>query len=406
MTNYLSQAIKGYAENYTGLPKACWEAITLSFIQSLAMGMCFFLSLYFVDALHFDITTAGILISCYGIGTMLGGLTGGKLSDNISPRTVSIMSLIIQAIAFFLLIKLKSSSLLMVNLFLLGFSAYGFSTSNDIFMLNQCRDQSDIRLKALNLARVGQNLGLGISGIIIGIFAIYGFEAIFYFFSIILCLCSFYLLVQNNIALDEVSIAADELEKIVDADKKTNSTVLVLIFFCLFLVGLQIAQLSSTYPIYVKNAFPELGLRAVSILFTLDTILIVLFQAPLVNFLKNYNHLLIAGLGGLLMGVGMLILSFSTNFTLGIISCLFWTTGEMLFIPMSQLVCYENSAMGKKGQTMGTYKAVYASSLIIGPTLGSVVYQYGGGDMLLHISFLIGLLCFLSCLRNRTKLIT
>src|SRR3990167_4813294 len=108
MIAYLSIAVKNYAAHYAGLPKACWEGIILTLINAISVGIYFFLSLYFVDILHMDIATAGILISCYGFGTITGGIIGGKLSDLISPRLISIISLLFQALTYFLLAKLSS----------------------------------------------------------------------------------------------------------------------------------------------------------------------------------------------------------------------------------------------------------------------------------------------------------
>src|SRR3990167_6810845 len=124
MTRYLSTAIKNYAANYAGLPTACWQGIFLTFVNAISVGICFFLSLYFVDILHFNIATAGVMISAYGLGTVIGGIAAGKLSDQIFPTFISIGSLFIQAIAFLLLTQLHAVELIIINLFILGMATY------------------------------------------------------------------------------------------------------------------------------------------------------------------------------------------------------------------------------------------------------------------------------------------
>lgn len=158
-----------------------------------------------------------------------------------------------------------------------------------------------------------------------------------------------------------------------------------------------IAQLGTTYPIYIQNAFKSLGIQAVSILFILDTILIVIFQAPLVNLFSKSNKIFYAGLGGLFMGFGILILNFSSSFYIAIISCIIWTTGEMLFIPLSQLICYEKGLTQTQGSRIGAYQAIYALGTICGPVIGSQIYYYYGAEMLWYGFGIIGLTCFLSC---------
>lgn len=402
MTDYISSAIKIYLANYSGVPKTCWQGIFLTLVESLAIGVCFFLSLYFVNTLHVDMTTAGILISCYGVGTSIGGILSGKLCDNMSSQTISIISLVTQALAFFLLAELNSIVLLMINLFVLGVASYGFTTANNVWMLKHCEEHSDIRLKVINISRAALNLGFGLSGFLIGVIAVYGFQPIFYISCVSLFLSAIYLFFQKdrqeNIGDNNIQSIAKNCESQNESIiQKENKKVILLILTCLFLIGLIIAQLSITYPIYLQDAFPALGVKAVSILFILDTVLIVLFQAPLVNMLNNYNKILATGIGAFLMGLGMLVLSFSLSFFLAIISCVIWTIGEMIFVAMAQLVCYEKGAQKKKGQSMGIYQAVFACSKIIGPLIGGFIYHTYGGNFLWYLSALIGAVCLIAC---------
>src|SRR5690606_19634413 len=129
-------------------------------------------------------------------------------------------------------------------------------------------------------------------------------------------------------------------------------------------------------PLYIQASFPKFGIQGVSILFILDTFLIVFFQALLTNLLRNQNKYTVTGFGALLMGLGMLVLCYASFFFLAIISCIIWTTGEMLFVSTAQLLCYERSQPHKKGQSLGLFQTIFASSSIVGPALGGAIYQY------------------------------
>ena len=163
------------------------------------------------------------------------------------------------------------------------------------------------------------------------------------------------------------------------------------------LVSFMIAQLSATYPVYVQNAFPLLGVKAVSILFIQDTVMIVLLQAQLTKWVSSYNKILIVGVGAFLMGFGMFVLSFSYIFAIAIISCALWTTGEMLFISTAQLVCYEKGGEKKKGKILGSYQAAYAASSVIGPAVGGFIYQHLGGNMLWYLCAVFGVISLALC---------
>lgn len=212
-----------------------------------------------------------------------------------------------------------------------------------------------------------------------------------------------YLILFSNISLSTSEIKIDENIDKNDIEKKQNRDILFLALFSTFFVGMIIAQLGSTYPVYVKNAFHDLGAKAVSILFMLDTVLIVLFQAPLSNYYGRFQTILVMGAGAFLMGLGMLILSVSTLFVCAMISCAIWTAGEMLFIPTAQLLCYEYSNKAKKGLSMGIFQSTYAMSTVIGPVCGGFLYTKIGMNFVWYVSFLIGIICLIACIKISRK---
>ncbi len=103
------------------------------------------------------------------------------------------------------------------------------------------------------------------------------------------------------------------------------------------------------------------------------------------------------GVGGLLIGLGIGMLAFSSTYFVAIISCVVYTFGEIIFFSMAQLICYQNSPAQKKGRGLGMYRMVYAMSRIVGPSAGGLIYLKLGGDMVWALCAMIGLLCFFTC---------
>ena len=62
-----------YLLSYSNFNKGCWQSVLLTLIESMATGICFFLSIYFVSYLQLSIAISGFLISAYGVGTICGG---------------------------------------------------------------------------------------------------------------------------------------------------------------------------------------------------------------------------------------------------------------------------------------------------------------------------------------------
>jgi len=406
MLGFFSSAIKNYYSSYQGVPKLCWVNIIFNLLNAISVGVCFFLSLYFVDLLHFNMMSVGLLMSSYGIGTVFGGIVSGRLCDQFSSDILAIISLIFQSAAFFTLACFHTFEPLAVILFILGMSNYSFKTANNVSMLNHCGDDKYLRLKTINITHAASNFGLGISGAIVGIMA--GYMRIFYSASVLLVFSAIYLLFLTPLKrFQRRNYRQQNKQHSANADSP-NTKILILALLSVFFVGLIIAQLGSTYPVYVKDTFPDLATRAVSILFILDTVLIVLFQAPLSSYCGRFNPVLVMGLGAFLMGLGMLVLSISSTFFWAMISCCIWTTGEMLFIPTAQLLCYENGNKYKKGQSMGVFQSTYAISTVVGPAIGGFMYSKVDVNAMWYLSIVIGVACFISCIAlvRRDKLLS
>ena len=405
MSTYVSALLKNYIASYSGLQKSCWKGFVISFIESTLIGVYYFLSIYFVDVLHINIATAGVMISFYGLGTIFGGFIGGKLSDHISPSRVTMVSLLIQSILFFILVKIKSIFLISADLFILGIATYSFITANYTWILNQCKNSELNKLKAINILNVASNLGIGLSAIIISVLAAYGFDYIFNVSSILLFALALILLMQeiqsptetNNTGINKR--LSHTLTKTPAANK--NKIVLILVYICLFFTGMIVSQISTTYPIFLKEKYPYLGVYAFSILFSLNTILVIIFQNYLVNMFHEVNKLVMIGTGSFLIGVGMLFLNFSYIYPIAFLACIIYSAGEMLFFSLVQLFCYERGEETKKGSSLGKYRMVYASSRFVGPIAGGYIYNALGGNMLWYISSIIGITFLVLCIYYR-----
>lgn len=400
MVKYITTLGKNYIASYAGLPMACWQHIGLTFLNDISSGICFFLSLYFVNQLGLQVTLSGLIISCYGLGTVLGGVIGGKLSDKYSPSLVSIISLFIKALTFIGLAIFSSMFLLMLAMLLLGITSYSFKTSNNVWILNQCRYQESEKLKAINIIFTASNLGIGLSALLIALLANIGFHSIFLGTSILLFGATFYLIWIKRTCTTNLNNLADlstaSTEEVIATNEKSN-IVLWTILSCVFLISLIFAQLSATYSLYIENRFPSMGINAISILFIMNCLLIIFFQTPLVNAFARYNKMLIAGIGAFFLCFGMFMLSFSYVFTLAIIANVVYTFGEMLFIAMAQLICYQLGATKKKGQSLGLYQTIFAIGIVMGPFLGSLVYQNISSNAVWYICGAIGIICLISC---------
>lgn len=399
--------LSNYLNHYSGLTKSCWFGIMVNFIESILIGVYYFLSLYFVNELHFNLDVSGIILSTYGIGAVLGGIFGGHLTDRFLPQTVMALCLLIQAATYLFLIKLASPIFLMLDIGMLGFATYAFLTANHVWVLNQCQNDETQRLKAINILSTVSNLGLGISALIISQGIVFGYHDIFIVTASILAAVSFLLLIKQLWQRQSIvtRISAMQKAKITKAEpvRYSNKSVWVGLMSVL-LIGSIVAQFGSTYAVHIRNTFPELAVSGVSILFAVNAFFVVIFSVPLGNALKEYNKVLMVGIGALLIGMGMAMLSISSLFIMAVLACLIYTIGEIIFFSMVQLVCYQSGKTSKKGRSLGIYRTTYALSRVVGPTAGGFIYLHFSGNVLWYLCGVTGCICFAACYLFKSSL--
>lgn len=397
--------IQAYLDHYRDISFANWQRIILAFMNDMASGVIFFLSVYFVDILHMSIAKAGLLLSSYGVGKAIGGAVGGKLTDILSPNLVIISCLLIESLMFVALIKIHALILLIIIEFILGVAVYAFTTANKVCVLHSIKGNEHIKLKILSVLYTASNLGIGISAIYVSLTAKFGFYYIFLSASILLIASAAIFFIQTLRIQPDVyrfpTLLHENKPEGLDDSKNINPIVSWLILICVFSISLIIAQFSSTYSIYLTTSFPTLGVKAVSIVFALNSFLIIFLQTPVVNYFNKSNKILMVGIGAFLMAGSISLLSGAYTFLIVIISMISYTMGEMIFFSMAQLVVYQHSSHRYKGQGIGLFQTFLALGMIVGPSLGGYIYDRLGSHTLWYCCGLTGIVWLLVALHYK-----
>lgn len=392
----ISAVLKKYLAQYSGLSMPCWSGILFGFMQTSIGSVFYFLSIYFVNNLNYTISESGFLISCYGFGAVAGGYFGGKLSDHVHPRLAALVSLVVQAAAILGLLIVTDRTCLTAILFLLGAAVYSFITANYTYTLAQCGENESSRLKVINILSMSSNLGLGVSALIIGGLSGIGFTQVFLTSGLLLLLLSLHGFMSHAGSFFQFTSNHEDLSESVERRPIfTYKTLIILL--CVMLAGLMISQMSTTYPIYIENKFPLYGVHGVSVAFAVNSLLVVFFQAPLVNFFGRFNASMVMATGGFLLGFGMICFSFSSKYYFILIACVVYTMGEMLFFSMAQLHCYQFAPRSKRGRGLGLFRMTYAASRMLGPVMGGYIFQQLGGDVVWYVCGILGIFCFALC---------
>jgi PAT family beta-lactamase induction signal transducer AmpG len=144
--------------------------VLLGMIYPLALysseGM---ISAYLNEGLKINLATVGLYTSVFGIGTVVGGITGGSLMKKFGRRASLLSAVLITAAATFLLAVTKSALLMWGIIFFMGFVFGDYETV--YFAMGM--DFADPRIAAfmfsvtMSVGNIGIAVGSSVAGILV-----------------------------------------------------------------------------------------------------------------------------------------------------------------------------------------------------------------------------------------------
>ena len=149
-------------------------------------------------------------------------------------------------------------------------------------------------------------------------------------------------------------------------------------------------QLISTFPIFLKAEY-QLSKVEIGSLFGVNTLCVVAFEMVLIQLLDRKNLMRLIAWGSLLMCLGFGLLPFGMGYWFAMATVAVWTLGEMLAMPQMLAFVAQSSSSKNRSVYMGYYTTCVALSMMIGPLVGTQLYEW---DHFLcwHVATVIGVL--------------
>ena len=370
----MKKLFNNYINTFKGLSREVWWLSLITLINRAGTMVIPFLSLYLNKSLGFSMPEVGIVMSFWGVGSLIGTWLGGKLTDVIGYYKVMFVSLFLTGILFFSLQYITSFYGFCFGILLVMLAADTFRPA--MFVALSAYSKPENKTRSVTLIRLAINLGFSagpaIGGLIItGI----GYQSLFWVDGITWVLAAI-LLVQvlhpkKAKTLDEVKV-----EKPISVYKDKLFWVF---FVAMFIFGFTFMQYFSTMPLYYKDA-RFLSEFEIGLLMGFNGFFIFVFEMPLISWLENKKKSKIK-----LVLIGLLLLSFSfialnTTSWVGIlvVGMLLMTIGEMVAFPFSNAFAIERGKKGNQGQYMAMYAISFSLANIFCHNVGMLLIdEYG-----------------------------
>lgn len=400
-----------YITNFKGLSREIWLLSLVTFINRAGAMVIPFLSLYLVNAKGFSLPQVGIIMTCFGLGSLAGTWVGGKLTDLIGFYKVIVISLFLGGIGFIMLQFIDSFYGFCIGIFSLIFVADSYRPA--IFVAADSYSKPGNVTRSITLIRLAINLGFSIGPLIGGIIiATISYTSLFWIDGISCMLASFGLFIWLKPKRQKESDShTNEVKK--EGLPPYMSGLFMLFIFIMIINGTTFVQYFSVMPLYYEKAH-FLTEDLIGWLMFLNGATIVVFEMPLIAWLerRNMSKTIATFWGIFFMALSFLVLNLSSWSGVLVIGMLLMTLGEMVGSPFSNALALEMSPKGRKGSYMGLYSMSFSFSHIIGHNSGMNLVNTYGFDitwyLMTAVLIIIGILTIwlYKLLKNSTKFAT
>lgn len=366
-----------YLANFRGLSREIWLLSLVTFINRAGAMVIPFLSLYLINVEGFTLPQVGWIMSCFGLGSLVGTFIGGKLTDSIGFYKVILASLFLGGVGFILLQFIDSFYGFCIGIFVLTMMADAGRPA--IFVAADTYSRPGNTTRSITLIRLAINLGFSIGPLVGGlIIAHINYTSLFWIDGLTCMLAS----LGVFILLKPKKQKETTTEKIVAVKEGVPPYVnkLFILFFIIMVANsLAFVQYFSVMPVYYEKAH-FLSEDIIGWLLFINGATIVIFEMPLIAWLdrKKISKTMATFWGIFFLGLSFLVLNFTSWSGVLVIGMLLMTLGEMIGFPFSNALALEMAPKGRKGSYMAFYSMSFSFAHLIGHNGGmNMVSSYG-----------------------------
>ncbi|MCB1034117.1 MAG: MFS transporter [Acidobacteria bacterium] len=395
-TEVLRSFGRGYVAAFRGIPRRVWLLCAVFFVNRAGTMVMPFLALYVVLEKGMTESQAASILAAFGLGSVVGSMSGGRLTRALSPIAVQKLTLLLAGGCFLLLTQLETFVSLALGVFATSLSADAFRPAAMAAVSEAAPPER--RTRSLALVRLAVNLGQTVGPAAGGLLAAVDYRWLFVADGGTCWLAAgllFLLLPASKERMERVARPEGASVAAVGPPALRDRPFLAFMVVC-FLVACIFFQLMGVYPLYLHE---ECGLpeSLIGLLLGFNALMVVLLEMPLVHFLENRPLVRIFGRGAIFLGLGFGLLPLHCSLPFLVFTVLLWTLGEMVTLPFSNALVAQRAGEGRTGEYMGLYTAMFSVALLVAPPTGLWFYGRFGAVALWTMVGALGPICWLLC---------
>lgn len=365
-----------YTNSFKGLSKESWMLALVMLINRAGSMVLPFLGVYMTSHLHFSIENTGIVLSFFGIGSVIGSWLGGFITDKIGEYKVQSFSLLLSVPLFCLIPVFKTEVGVAAIILVQSIVSDAFRPANSVAITKYAKPENITRAFSLN--RMAVNLGFSIGPALGGILSAISYEFLFFANALTALSAGILYIVffkkRNKLA----RLKAQKVKKVIEIKKDSSpyrdGKFLLYCFFCM-LFSICFFQLFSTLTIFYKDT-AHLSQQNIGYLLGYSGFVVVLLEMGLVQVAEKYFSLAVTMfLGTFICGISYAMLGFDHSMLTLIVSMSLLCVGEIWALPFMSTITALRSGKNNKGAYMGLNGISFSIAFIVTPYLGTLIAE-------------------------------
>lgn len=348
-----------------------------------------FLTIYLTVSLGYSVKSAGIIMSLFGIGSMLGSYLGGRFTDKKGPYNVMLFSLFVGGSSYFILPFITNFYLLGAAVFICAVLNESLRPGNSSMVAHFAKPETFTR--SFSLLRMAVNLGVSIGPAVAGLLAGISYKLLFVGDGITNLIAGIVFIYFFR----DKKPAPHPKEKEITKRAKSPYRDVPYLFFVLLCMFYAIAffQIFNGIPLYYKDVYfkPE---QSIGLLLGLNGLVVFIFEMATVNSIENkWQPSRLIVIGSIMLSISFLLFNLVHSNIILIISMILMSFSEMFAMPFMVSHAVKRSQPETRGSYIAAYTIVWSLALIISPYLSTQIITHFNYETLWWV---MGIFCLIT----------
>lgn len=350
------------------MPRQVWVLFIGAFVNRLGTFVLPFITLYLTSR-GYSVPQAGMGLAAYGLGAIGAQGAGGLLADRIGRRNTIVLAMLGGAVLTLSLVWIGGLWPIVLVVLLLGFVAELYRPASSALIADLVAPEA--RVAAFSAYRLMLNIGFAFGLALGGVLAGRSYTLLFVGDAVTSSLFGVIAIAAlphgtRTTKLEEGARAS--ARRAIVADRG-----FLLFLGAVFVTAAVYMQNASTFALYVTDI--GYSTRVYGLLQAMNGILVVLLELPISSWTQHRPRTHMIALGAALVGLGFAELAFVKAMPGLLLMVVIWTLGEIVESPATSAFVADRAPQHARGRYQGALGMMYACAAVVGPLVGTSIYQ-------------------------------